>query len=67
VIEMEDVVLGNVRSLDKIPDNSGIIWYLISDAKGTVQAQSSGYTVGLGANPANPLGYYLSIPRVSAP
>ncbi|MBA7708738.1 hypothetical protein ES703_117642 [subsurface metagenome] len=62
---MEDVVLSNMCPLNKVPNNPGIIRYLVGNAKSTIQTQSSGNTVRLGANTTNPLSYHLGITRVS--
>ena len=64
---MEDMVLGDVRAVDKVADDAAVIRYLVGDAEGAIQVQRRGDAVGLRADAANALGDYLGVPRVAAP
>ena len=67
MVKMKAGILGNMRSLNKVAYNPGIIRYLAGNTEGAVQVQGRRDAMRLRAYPANPLSYYLSIPGVPAP
>jgi hypothetical protein len=67
VVEVEDMILGDVGTLYQVPHNPAIVRYPISDTKGAIQTQRRGDTMRLGTYPADALGYYLGISGVTTP
>ena len=61
------MVLGDVRAVNKVAYYPSVVRYLIGNPEGAIQVQRSRDTVGLGADAANPLCYYLGVARVPAP
>ena len=65
MIEVQYVGLNEVRTQEEVAHDPAVVGDLVSNAEGAIQAQSSSNTMRLGADSANPLGYYLGITWVS--